>query len=545
MTMNEFSEDGNCIIIGALRDLTERNKAVAALREMEERFRLLAESINIVPYAFERGTIGSLDYIGPQVERMFGYPACDWLQPNFFWGRIHPDDVPAVLAQEKDFGQNRESYELEYRMVAANGRVLWVRDIVHLVDTGIAPKTGFGVLVDISESKQRDQKLAQAQKMMAIGQLTGGIAHDFNNLLTVIVGNAEVLVEGTADSRRLRKASELTLRSARLCADLVQQMLAFSRQQVLLPEAVNVDQLVSSMHELVKRSVGERVTIEIVSSPNTWMAFVDPSQLEDALLNLSANARDAMPYGGKLVIEVMNATIDEDDVGQGVDLPPGQYVRIAVSDTGSGMKPDILARAFEPFFTTKEVGKGTGLGLSMVFGFAKQSGGHAKIDSRESQGTTVTIFLPRAISMIALAVEKNVTNSEQFQIGKKILVVEDEELVRDFVVGQLIGLGYEVIEASNGTEAMKVLATGMAIDLLFSDVMMPGHIKGDELARQARRLRPHLKVLLTSGYTQDMIADNIGIDMSILSKPYSRQQFAEAIRTALDDAGSVGNVAVP
>ena len=547
LTISEIVEDGRSIFIGALRDLTERNKTAAALREIEERFQVLAESINVVPYSFRVGVRGWLDYVGPQVEAMLGYPAPDWTQQNFWREHVHPEDIEAILAQEHKLVPTGENYELEYRMIAADGRTVWIRDIVRMSNPADGGKVGFGVLVDISDIKQRDRQLAQAQKMEAIGQLTGGVAHDFNNLLTVIVGNAEALVDNAGDNEQMRRAAEVTLAAALRSADLVQRLLAFARQQTLRPTEVDVNLLVSSMNELLRRSLGEDIDVQIVLSGEPCCAIADPSQIEAAILNLAINARDAMPNGGKLVIETANTALGEDDVEDSADVVPGRYVMIAVTDSGAGMPPHVQARAFEPFFTTKEVGKGTGLGLSMVFGFARQSGGHAKIASEMGRGTTVKIYLPSVKSKAVKAGRADLSDSFHPRGSERILVVEDDPLVRDFVVGQLADLGYETLSVSNGPEAMKILTTGEAVDLLFSDIVMPGGINGRELAQQALRLRPQLKILLTSGYSEKSAAshDGVSVMLSILSKPYGRKQLASAIRGALDRSGVVDAAASP
>jgi PAS domain S-box-containing protein len=536
VTVNEFVEDGAPIYIGAVRDLSEHHRAAAALHEVQERFRLLAESVNIVPYTFQFGVSGKLDYVGPQAERMFGYPMRDWLLPRFWANHVHPDDLDATLRQERRMAPTGESYELEYRLRTADGRAVWIRDIVRVVTLPSGRKLGVGAFVDISDIKQRDQKLAQAQKMEALGQLTGGIAHDFNNLLTVIIGNAESLVENAGPNDRLRQAAELTHGAAQRSADLVRRLLAFARQQALQPAEVNVNRLVASMQPLFKSSLGANIEIRTVLAPDLWPALIDSSQLEAALLNLAVNARDAMPEGGELLIETMNATLDQDYISGAPELASGPYVLIAVSDTGAGMKPEVLAHAFEPFFTTKEVGKGTGLGLSMVFGFARQSGGHARIYSEAGHGTTVKLYLPRAAAAPASDGPDARAGTQLPRGHERVLVVEDDPMVRDFVVSQLTSLGYAVTNVQNGAEALKILSSGTEVDLLFSDVVMPGGMHGGELVRRARLLRPHLKVLLTSGYAENAIASYTDIaGIEVLGKPYGRERLARAIREALDD----------
>ncbi len=379
-------------------------------------------------------------------------------------------------------------------------------------------------------------KLQESQRLESVGQLTGGVAHDFNNLLTVILGTAEQLAGQVAHDPKLADLAGTVIQAAQRGADLTQHLLAFARRQPLAPQPVDAGQLVASMDGLLRRSLGEHIELSFTREPDLWPALVDPAQLENAVLNLCLNARDAMPRGGQLVIQVANKTIDGDYAGGHVDVREGAYVMVAVSDSGSGIAPEHLARVFEPFFTTKERGKGTGLGLSMVYGFTKQSGGHVNVYSEVGHGTVVRLYLPRADSL-AQPVERapeSVADSK----GETVLMVEDDDMVRRYAYGQLLKLGYRVLEASDGPTALEIVRQHPEIDLLFTDVVMPGEMSGHDLAERALALRPHLKVLYTSGYTENSIVHQGRLDPGVLllNKPYRRSELASKIREALAQA---------
>jgi signal transduction histidine kinase len=398
------------------------------------------------------------------------------------------------------------------------------------------------VLNGAAESLQRqrsaiddlNRKLQQSQRMEAVGQLTGGVAHDFNNLLTVILGNAETLSDSLEKDPRLRVLADMTAKAALRGAELTGRLLAFARRQPLEPRSTDINKRRADMDSLLRRTLGEQVEIEIVGSAGRWPAMVDPGQLENAILNLCINARDAMPGGGRLTIETGNVHLDADYAAQQGDIEPGRYVMVAVSDTGTGMDAGTLDRAFEPFFTTKEVGKGSGLGLSMVYGFVKQSTGHVRIYSEYGHGTTVKLYLPRADR------EDDGAEHRRDDIGvetgnEKILLVEDDDMVREHVAGQLAALGYRVVAAQDGSAAIEALKRHDDFDLLFTDVVMPGGMSGRQLAEQAQVLRPGLPVLFTSGYTENAIVHHgrLDADVHLLQKPYRRHDLAAKIRKVL------------
>lgn len=384
---------------------------------------------------------------------------------------------------------------------------------------------------DISERRhqqdalaQSQAALAQAQKMEAVGQLTGGIAHDFNNLLTVIQGSLELVGRqgGTVKAESLAQQLGLARSAAERGAALTHRLLAFSRQQALAPQAIDINAHVGSMSELLRRTLGEAVGIETVLAGGLWRCFVDPNQLESALLNLAVNARDAMPNGGKLTIETGNTYLDEEYAAAHSEVTAGQYAMVAVSDTGGGMDAETIARAFEPFFTTKGPGKGTGLGLSQVYGFVKQSGGHVKIYSELGQGTTVKIYLPRHVS--ADVPERSYDRSKPVLPGhgEMVLLVEDDPDVREFSASALAQLGYRALEAADAGAALSILSQHPDIALLLTDVVLPG-LNGRQLAERAQRLAPNLKVVYTTGYARNAIVHHGVLDsgVDLLAKPFT------------------------
>ncbi len=389
---------------------------------------------------------------------------------------------------------------------------------------------------DMTDRIAAEDRARRSQRLEAVGQLTGGIAHDFNNLLAVVIGSLDLLQMRVAQDNEAVELAEAALKAALRGADLTRQLLAFARQQPLNAKVLAMEERIPATVSLLRRTLGERIEVVIDLSPDLWPALADPVQFEAALVNLAINARDAMPDGGRLSIDAENFHLDGDYARQNVDVTPGDYVMIAVSDTGGGMPPDIVARAFEPFFTTKPPGEGTGLGLSMVYGFIRQSRGHVKIYSEEGHGTTVRLYLPRAVDVSAPAAEQKAPALQTARRGERILVVEDNREVREVVLAQLGALGYRVIEAGNADEALGILSREEDIDLLFTDVVMPGSMSGDELARVARRQRPDLKVLLTSGFAKGSLHGGAQSDLAsiFLPKPYRQVELAAKLRSILD-----------
>jgi PAS domain S-box-containing protein len=385
----------------------------------------------------------------------------------------------------------------------------------------------------------QEDALRHAQKMEAIGQLTGGVAHDFNNLLQIIIGNLETLTKNLpADSGRLQRAASNAMNGAKRASVLTQRLLAFARRQPLAPKPMDINGLVTGMSDLLFRALGETISVETVMAAGLWRVEIDANELEAAILNLAVNARDAMPNGGRLTIETSNTHIDHAYAQEHVEVVPGQYVAVAVSDTGVGMDTRTIAQAFEPFFTTKPVGKGTGLGLSQVYGFVKQSGGHVKIYSEPGQGTTVKLYLPRWIGVPAQDASNDIVPVPEGDNEEVILVVEDDDDVRSQSVEALRELGYRALEAHDGPAALRLLERQQRVDLLFSDVVLPGGMTGAQVAAQAKALRPEIKVLFTTGYARNAIIHHGRLDkgVELITKPFSVADLAIRIRDILDSA---------
>jgi PAS domain S-box-containing protein len=522
-------------VLVSLLDVTERMRAEDALRASQAQKSAVIElALDGVIVIDERGCI--LEF-NPAAERIFGIRRADALgremaeliMPARFRDQ-HRTGIKRYLAsgQHEILGQR-----LEISALRADGAEFPVELAINATDVNGRPIfTGF--VRDVTAEREAEAQLRQAQKMESVGQLTGGVAHDFNNLLTIIIGSLDLVLDRVQGD--VQSALEPALRAAESGAALVQRLLAFSRRQTLIPEEVDFNRLAADMEDLLRRTLGEDVEIEMKLTPQLWSAIADKGQVENALLNLTVNARDAMPEGGKLTIETGNVHLDDDYAAHNTEVTLGDYVMLAVTDTGKGMPPEVLDHAFEPFFTTKEVGKGTGLGLSMIYGFAKQSGGHVKIYSEVDHGTTVRLYLPRQSAAAAIVPPAMATHSDHPRGGELILVVEDNVDVRAFVVKHLRDLGYRVVEAKDGPSALGTLEQPTPIDLLLTDVIMPGGMTGRQLSDEAMRRRPDLKTLFISGYTEDSIVHQGKLDpgVNFLSKPFRRRDLALKVREALD-----------
>ena len=527
---------GNVLV--SILDASELKRAEEALRQSEA---LLSSSedryrhvVDLIQEGIWMHVDGRIVFANPYALQMFGATSPDQLIGRGIMSLVHPDERARAVARTRIVIEEGGPVPLvEMRLLKLDGRTMtvsqhatrFVRDgKVHVLVAGR----------DVTAQREAEAQLRHAQKMESVGQLTGGVAHDFNNLLTVVIGSLDsALGRVQGDARPLIDSA---LRAAERGATLISQMLAFSRRQTLVPEALDLNDLAVGMDDLLRRTLGEQIEIEMRLQPELWPTLADKGQVENALLNLAINSRDAMPAGGKLTIETADSHLDQEYAAHNADVMPGDYVVLAVTDTGSGMSPEVLARAFEPFFTTKGIGKGSGLGLSMIYGFARQSGGHLKIYSEVGHGTTVRLYLPRQVSAPAAIFAPRARAFDHPRGGETILVVEDDPLVRSFVVLQLRDLGYNVVEAADGPGAEKLLNDGASVDLLFTDVVMPGGMTGRELADKAMRRRPKLKTLYTSGYTEDSIVHHGKLDPGVhfLSKPFRRQDLAVKVREALD-----------
>jgi PAS domain S-box-containing protein len=518
---------------------TEKFIAEQALRRSEERQAVIIQSLPIALYAGEPGReLGAPQFISDNVSALCGFTAQEFLDSRDLWSsRIHPEDRDRVLCE---FTRMRDTGTLaiEYRWRCADGRYRFFLDQAVLVrDEQDRPKEIFGTLLDVTERRRLEQQLVQAQKMDAIGKLTGGIAHDFNNMLTVVIGSLDRLQRMPNNDATAQKRIEMALEGATRCSDLTRQLLAFARRQPLEPRAVDLNSLVLGVADMVRRVIGESIELTIDAGEKVWTAQTDPTQVESALLNLVVNARDAMPTGGHLSVVTRNVTVGERDAAATDGLAPGNYVMLAVTDTGVGIPPEIRDRVFEPFFTTKPVGQGTGLGLSIIYGFVKQSGGHIRLDSEVGVGTTFSVYLPRASEGAADAHARPADTGgvPRARAGEIVLAVEDDDAVRQIAVDALKELGYSVLEAPNGPAALEMLARSRRIDLLFTDFAMPGGLNGRDLAVEAQSRRPEIKVLLTSAYTDRLFAEAPQLPMRFITKPYRERELAQAIRGVLDD----------
>ncbi|HEX9471151.1 MAG TPA: PAS domain S-box protein, partial [Bradyrhizobium sp.] len=515
-------------IVGAsktARDITESKRTERALgQEIEERRRIFETSQDLILVTDTKGSFvqvspSSMTILGYRPDEMIGHSAVEF---------IHPDDLESTREEMRSARRGRHMRNFETRYVHKDGQAV---TLTWMGAWSEPVRRHFFVGRDLTEKRAAEAQFRQAQKMEAVGQLTGGVAHDFNNILTVITGTIGILTDAVADSPQLVAIAKMIDEAAERGASLTKHLLAFARKQPLQPREIDVNALVLEIAKLLHPTLGEHIEIRPLLATDAWTALVDPNQLTTAILNLSLNARDAMPTGGKLTLETNNVYLDEGYAGMHSEVTVGNYVMIAVSDTGSGIPAAHLEKVFDPFFTTKDVGKGTGLGLSMVFGFVKQSNGHIKIYSEEGHGTTVKVYLPRATGLDLTAAEEMVSLSVEGG-HEVVLVVEDDALVRRYVVTQIESLGYSTLEASNAMEALKVIDNAPAIDLLFTDVIMPGPMNGRQLVEEAIKRRPSLKTLYTSGYTENAIVHHGRLDSGVLllAKPYRKSDLARMMR---------------
>ncbi len=503
--------------------------AALLLQQISDAQRAMRESMTRLTAIVETAVDGVILFdaqdrlllFNPACERLFGYSADEVM------GRNVRMLMPEAGSQASHFATAGEAIGLRkdgstFPMDVSVGQARQDGELIFV-----------GIVHDLTARKLTEQQLQQAQKMETVGQLSGGIAHDFNNLLTVIIGNAEHLSEQLKARPDLRRFADDICQSGERGAELTQRLLAFSRRQLLQPQTVDCRGLLESMFKLLKRTLREDIEIKTISGPGTILAFADRAQLESAVLNLALNAQDAMPAGGHLTLATELTMLDEEYRAVHPEVASGAYTLIAIADDGAGMTPDVAQRAFEPFFTTKEVGKGSGLGLSMVYGFAKQSGGHVSIYSEKGLGTTVRIYLPRADKGQWQA---DLSDGEDAAPRgyETILIVEDDPFVRSSTIRRVEALGYRVVAAVNGKDALQQLRTDPGIDMLFTDIVMPGGMSGWELAEQARRIRPSLPVLFTSGYALETLVEHgrAHAQAIVLTKPYRKAELAQRLRDA-------------
>jgi PAS domain S-box-containing protein len=540
------------------RDLEERALQRAGelafstlqLEESERRFRLLVQGVN--EYAiFMLDQSGNVINWNSGAQRIKGYKPEEIIGRHFSQFYTEEDRSNRVPHKALETARTTGKFEAEGWRVRKDGSRFWASVVINAIRDGHGEIIGFAkVTRDLTERRAAEERLQQSQKMEGIGQLTGGVAHDFNNLLTIIIGNLETLQRNFRDDgldlSRLQRAADNAMRGARRAEALTQRLLAFSRQQPLEPKSVDVGRLVTGMSDLLRRTLGEHIAVETVMAGGLWRAYADPNQLEVAIVNLAVNARDAMPDGGKLTIETANIFLDEIYAAAQAEVLPGQYVMLAVSDTGLGMSPEVKAKAFDPFFTTKEIGQGTGLGLSQVYGFVKQSRGHVNIYSEVGEGTTVKIYLPRYHSEPDEEEEPDMQRVARGRRSERVLVVEDDGDVRSYTTESLRELGYSVLEAPHARAALQLLDVHRDIAVLFTDVGLAGGVNGRQLAEEALKRNPSLKILFTSGYARNAIVHEGRLDpgVELLTKPFTQAALGAKVRDILDARATPARVLV-
>ena len=533
VSARRMSYAGQDAICATFTDLSEIREA----RHSEQRtHRLLQEILDNLPGGVSlkdlagRYLIASRRYIELMLDEeiaMVGYGA----------GELYPAELAETFElQDREVAATREgrSYEVVRGGPGDTPRVVQLNKFPVYSPSGELDAVGC-IAFDVSEQRAMEQQLRRTERLETLGQMTGGIAHDFNNLLAAILGNAELLTDAPEDAERVRQAAKVIEEASLRGADLTRRLLVFARQQSLRNETLNIPAIMEDLSQILGRSLGEDIELELRLAEDLWPVEVDRSQFENAILNLAVNARDAMPNGGRLRIDAENVNAMEDAILAGMDEVAEHYVCLTVSDTGEGMSAEVLDHIYEPFFTTKEPGKGTGLGLSMVYGFARQSRGAVRAESAEGRGTTIFLYLPRGSAEAAKAAEE--TGSTQLLsagVGARVLVVEDEAMVRGYIVTVLKQLGFEVHEASDGNDALEKLRNGGNFDLLFSDMVMPGGLTGRDLAEEARKLKPTLRILLTTGYAEHpSFGNGAHGEIEFLRKPYRREELIEALNATL------------
>ena len=522
------------------RDLSERHEAEKARAETETKYRMLVEHVNAITYIAEIGIHGQWFYVSPQVESILGYTADEWLAIAPDWDqRIHPDDLPAVVAAE-EASRNGTPFQAEFRLRRKDGREVWLNDTAVVVQGSDSHPVMEGIMVDITERKQLETQLQQSRKMEAVGRLAGGIAHDFNNLLTIITGYTDLALSRSSMPLEIRGDIERIDHASGRAAALVRQLLAFSRKQVLQPRTIDLNEVVVNLDKLLRRLMDDNIEMTTHTQNAIGKVKADSAQIEQVIMNLVVNARDAMPNGGRILLETSNVDLDSAYADEHVSVKPGKYVMLAVSDSGVGMSQETIAHIFEPFYTTKESGSGTGLGLSTVYGIVKQSGGYIWVYSEPGKGSTFKVYLPRVEHAVEQA-DTNQAPSQQMKRGwETILLVEDEEAVRELIRTVLTEHGYDVMPARDPAHAIKLAKSyAKEIHMLLTDVVMPG-MSGRELADEVTRRRPGIRVLFMSGYTDNVITTGGMLEkgLAFLQKPFSPNILVMKVREVLTPAST-------
>ena len=520
------------------RDLSSHQEAEKARAEAETKYRMLVEHVNAITYIAEIGIHGQWFYVSPQVEAILGYTPDEWLAISRDWDKlIHPDDLAAVVAAE-EASRSSLPFQAEFRLRRKDGREVWLNDTAVVVQGSDSHPVMEGIMVDITERKQLETQLQQSRKMEAVGRLAGGIAHDFNNLLTIITGYTDLALSRASMPLEIRGDIERIDNASGRAAALVRQLLAFSRKQVLQPKTIDLNGIVLNLDKLLRRLMDEN--IEMITHTNEGVGKVkaDPAQIEQVIMNLVVNARDAMPSGGRIHLETSNIELDAFYADEHISVKPGKYVMLAVSDSGIGMSQETIAHIFEPFYTTKESGSGTGLGLSTVYGIVKQSGGYIWVYSEPGKGSTFKVYLPRVDDVLEPTPAPKPASLETKRGWETILLVEDEEAVRDLIRTVLTEHGYDVIPAEDPRHAVQLAATyAREIHMLLTDVVMPG-MSGRELANQVSQRRKGIRVLFMSGYTDNVITTGGMLEkgLAFLQKPFSPNSLVQKVREVLAPA---------
>ncbi|MGB9464367.1 MAG: ATP-binding protein, partial [Candidatus Acidiferrum sp.] len=516
-------------------DISARKEAEKARADAENKYRTLVEQVAAISYIAELGIHGEWIYVSPQVEAITGYAAEEWLANSRDWMRHIPKEDYAIIQTAEEASLRGQRIQAEYRIVRKDGAVIWVSDTAVVVSGSDSHPVMEGIIVDITERKLLENQLQQSRRMEAVGRLAGGIAHDFNNLLTIIKGYAELAQQRTGSPPELRADVQQIENASERASTLIRQLLAFSRRQVLQPKIIDLNAIVLGLDKLLGRLMGEHIEMVTRCGANVGNVKADPAQIEQVIMNLVVNARDAMPKGGRLMVETFNVELDSTYARDHVTVKPGPYVMLAVSDTGMGMSPETVAHIFEPFYTTKESGQGTGLGLSTVYGIVKQSGGYIWVYSEPGKGTTFKVYLPRVTEKL----ESKPEVVELPTAGKgseTILLVEDEEAVRELASRILTAKGYSVVAAKSAKEAEEFSEKhAREIHLLLTDIIMPG-TSGRELARRITARHPRTHVLYMSGYTDNVLAEGgvLEAGVSFLQKPFTPAVLAQKVRDVLD-----------
>lgn len=523
------------------REVTERQRAEAALQKTEARFRMLIEQLPTITYIMEAKDHGRWRYVSPQIEAMVGFTPEEWMATTDLHLRlVHPDDLSRLLEEKTRSRDTGTPYECEYRVFSRDGRLVWCRDQAVLVWDEEAQERLFqGVILDITERKHLEDQLRQSMKMEAIGRLAGGIAHDFNNILTAMMGDSYLIRDLIGNGHPASEYVDAILISTQRAAGLTQQLLAYSRRQMLQPKVFDLNILITQLEGMLKRLIGENIELEASTREAALFIKADPGQIEQVIINLVVNARDAMPTGGKISIETATETINEAETNSMPEAPPGDYVSIEVRDTGTGISPQDMPNLFEPFFTTKPQGQGTGLGLATCYGIVHQSGGFISVQSCPNQGAVFKILLHKVEQDLTLQTPPRHATEVMARGHETILLVEDELMVRSLAAEMLRRLGYQVHEASNGEEALRVFETipNGRVDLLLTDMVMP-QMGGMELAEQLLARQPTLEVIYMSGYTADRMEDgeSPALGANFLQKPFTPPYLAQKVRESLGRA---------